>query len=257
MAKQADVNVKRIERIHQRLVHYQNKTWFLVAHNSLCSHHDLLKLYRSQKQSSQVSIEDLALVKKHFQFVRNEVADREQFHDNWVIRMSIAYYHRLFREYAIVDLRLYKENRIGLRWRTEMEVLQGKGQFVCANKTCEETSGLHSYEVLFRYKEQDQVKRCLVKVRVCEDCALKFFYRKLKSKRKVMKELQALESEPKIASPKSSKKRKWATYDASSSLISDVHAMCSAIHQESKDARPVSEKRENPDEEKYFDELFL
>jgi protein FRA10AC1 len=28
----------------------------------------------------------------------------------------------------------YKENRIGLRWRTEEEVITGKGQFQCGNK---------------------------------------------------------------------------------------------------------------------------
>nr|CCA21226.1 conserved hypothetical protein [Albugo laibachii Nc14] len=242
--------------------------WFSIAieletplsNNSFCSHHDLLKLYQSQKKSSQVSLDDLALVKQHFQFVRDDEADREQFHDNWVIRMSIAYYQRLFREYAIVDLRFYKENRIGMRWRTEMEVLQGKGQFVCANKTCKEASGLHSYEVLFRYKEEDQVKRCLVKIRVCEDCALKFFYRKLKRKRKEMKKLEAVEFESKTASPKSSKKRKLTTRVEDSVAISDVHAMCSAVHQESKDEPPGNEDEENQSDaghQKYLTELFL
>ncbi|RVX02878.1 Protein FRA10AC1 [Vitis vinifera] len=35
---------------------------------------------------------------------------------------------------------------IGLRWRTEKEVISGKGQFICGNKHCDKRDGLTSYE---------------------------------------------------------------------------------------------------------------
>lgn len=77
----------------------------------------------------------------------------------------------------------YKENKIGLRWRTKEEVLSGKGQFICGNIACERVEGmkfqvsfdhridLHSYEVLFTYKEQSEIKNTFVKLRICPECA--------------------------------------------------------------------------------------
>ena len=41
---------------------------------------------------------------------------------------------------------LMQEGRVGLRWRTEPEVVAGKGQFVCGAKGCNERRGLASFE---------------------------------------------------------------------------------------------------------------
>ena len=59
----------------------------------------------------------------------------------WQRRVAKRYYDRLFKEYALADLRKYKEDKIGFRWRTEQEVIAGKGQFVCGNKTCSSRRG--------------------------------------------------------------------------------------------------------------------
>ena len=88
------------------------------------------------------------------------------------------------QEYALADLSFYKEGRIGLRWRTEAEVVEGKGQFMCGNitkrrdkKGCSEREPhLHSYELNFAYLEHGQKKNELVKVRVCRRCAEKLNY---------------------------------------------------------------------------------
>lgn len=87
--------------------------------------------------------------------------------------MSIKYYKKLFKEYALADLSRYREGKLGLRWRTEREVIDGKGHFVCGNKTCDARDGLHSFEVNFKYKEHGDVKNELVKVRLCRRCAKK------------------------------------------------------------------------------------
>ncbi|KAI9915044.1 hypothetical protein PsorP6_007029 [Peronosclerospora sorghi] len=126
-----------------------------------------------------VSPYDLAVLEEQFQFIRNDAADAAQGETDWAIRMSVRYYRQLFREYALADLSRYKEGKIGLRWRTEREVVAGKGHFSCGNKRCDARTGLQSYELLFAYTEQGNRKRCLVKVRVCSACAEKVFYKKL------------------------------------------------------------------------------
>jgi len=95
----------------------------------------------------------------------------------WEERVAKNYYERLFKEYAIADLAQYEHGRIGLRWRTEAEVVDGKGQFVCASRGCSETAGLCSYEINFRYAERGETHNALVKLRCCGPCALKLNHR--------------------------------------------------------------------------------
>lgn len=53
--------------------------------------------------------------------------------------------------------------QIAMRWRTEQEVVLGKGQFSCGNKHCKTEDDLHSWEVNFAYLENDEKKNALVK----------------------------------------------------------------------------------------------
>lgn len=96
--------------------------------------------------------------------------------DTWEKRLAKAYYDKLFKEYTISDLSRYKENKIALRWRTEAEVLSGKGQFVCGSKHCLERDELESWEVNFAYVEQGENKNALVKLRLCPGCSRKLNY---------------------------------------------------------------------------------
>lgn len=52
-----------------------------------------------------------------------------------------------------------------MRWRTENEVVAGKGQFVCGNKKCDSDGDLKSWEINFGYIEKEVKKNCLVKLR--------------------------------------------------------------------------------------------
>ena len=83
---------------------------------------------------------------------------------------------QLFHEYCICDLTRYKENKIAMRWQTEKEVKDGKGQFKCAAKKCEENEHLRTWEVNFSYQESDERKNALVKVRLCPDHSYKLNY---------------------------------------------------------------------------------
>lgn len=69
---------------------------------------------------------------------------------------------------------------MGLRWRTQPEVVSGKGQFSCGCKGCSGTDGLCSFEVNFAYVEAGQKKQALVKLRLCPDCGYKLNWKKEK-----------------------------------------------------------------------------
>eukprot|EP00435_Cladocopium_sp_Y103_P030128 s2876_g7.t1 len=85
---------------------------------------------------------------------------------------------------VICDLTGYRKGQVGFRWRTQSEVLNGRGQFSCGHKFCSSKDDLKSYEVDFKYSEAKCQKRALVKVRLCQDCAFKLHYRRLKKARK-------------------------------------------------------------------------
>lgn len=64
------------------------------------------------------------LISRYDSFVRSDDEDDEQ---SWEQRVAKKYYDKLFKEYAICELKYYKEGKIALRWRTEKEVILGKG----------------------------------------------------------------------------------------------------------------------------------
>lgn len=64
-----------------------------------------------------------------------------------------------------------------MRWRTQDEVINGKGEQECASKHCNTYKELSTYEVNFKYVEEGQQKQALVKVKCCEDCAKKLNYK--------------------------------------------------------------------------------
>lgn len=123
---------------------------------------------------------DLQLLREAHRFLRTEVDDD----GSWESKLAQKYYQRLFKEYVICDLAGYKKGNIGFRWRTEAEVVQGRGQFQCGHKRCNSKVGLRSYEVDFKYHEAGEDKRALVKVRLCEECAYRLHYRRLKAERR-------------------------------------------------------------------------
>lgn len=125
---------------------------------------------------------DAKVIQDTFRFIRSEVDDAD---DSWEARMARRYYAKLFKEYCIADLSRYKEQKIGMRWRVEKEVVVGKGQFSCGVKRCDARNGLASYEVHFGYQEADERKEALVKLRACEACAFKLNYGRATALKKV------------------------------------------------------------------------
>eukprot|EP01137_Pigoraptor_chileana_P030741 Opistho-2@17652 len=113
------------------------------------------------------------LVEQH-KFLWDDEDDRPS---SWEKRIAKNYYDKLFKEYCIADLSRYDKGQIALRWRTEAEVVEGKGQFICGARKCGTVSGLESWEVNFNYVEHGETKAALVKVRLCPGCSRKLNYR--------------------------------------------------------------------------------
>nr|XP_043612167.1 protein FRA10AC1 [Erigeron canadensis] len=148
---------------------------------------DYVSFYGGERQNQEkLPVKtDQDTLREGYRFIRSEEDDMDS---SWEQRLVKRYYDKLFKEYCIADMSHYKTGKIGLRWRTEKEVMSGKGQFVCGNKHCSEQEGLASYEVNFSYFEAGENKQALVKLVTCERCAKKLLYRKLKEKEKETEE---------------------------------------------------------------------
>ncbi|KAH1144646.1 hypothetical protein GLYMA_12G236900v4 [Glycine max] len=142
---------------------------------------DYVKFYGKERPSNlKLPIKtDQDTLREGYRFIRSEEDDMNP---SWEQRLVKRYYDKLFKEYCLADMSQYKSGKIGLRWRTEKEVISGKGQLICGNKHCNEKDGLASYEVNFCYFEAGENKQALVKLVTCERCAFKLNYKRQKEK---------------------------------------------------------------------------
>ena len=101
-----------------------------------------------------------------------------------------------------------------MRWQTKKEVTDGKGQFMCAAKKCEEKENLRTWEVNFAYKESQERKNALVKVRLCPEDSYRLNYH---HKRKDITKRKSSKNNHKKAK-KSKKKRRKKDHSSDSSL---------------------------------------
>ena len=67
--------------------------------------------------------------------------NRKKYGSTWQERMVKNYHQGLYKEYVLADLsRVVEIGKIGLRWRTEVEVSNGRGFRYCGNLTCRSVS---------------------------------------------------------------------------------------------------------------------
>ncbi|KAJ1974349.1 hypothetical protein H4R35_003649 [Dimargaris xerosporica] len=112
---------------------------------------------------------ELDILRQHHEFLRD--AEEDEAALKWEQRVAKNYYDRLYREFCLCDLQRYREGRVAMRWRTESEVLSGKGESSCASLRCTNANALQIWEVMFNYVEQSERKRALVKLTLCPDCS--------------------------------------------------------------------------------------
>ncbi|KAJ9452969.1 hypothetical protein DIPPA_23214 [Diplonema papillatum] len=153
-------------------------------------HIEMMALFRAQR--SEAAKTDLELIRAEYRFIdaADEPADDAESSSGdaaaWARRVAQAYRDKLFREYALVDLTHHTKGLVGMRWRTESEVVAGKGQFSCGSlPVCGKATRLASLEVPFKFKEGGVKKEALVKVRLCRRCRAKLMVsRRVAAKKK-------------------------------------------------------------------------
>jgi len=79
---------------------------------------------------------DLEVLKERHRFIREERRSGNE-PLSWEDQLAEKWYSKLYREFALIDLKHYKSGGIAMRWRTEAEVLDCKGERTCANLRCE------------------------------------------------------------------------------------------------------------------------
>lgn len=170
----------------------------------------------------------------------------------WEKELAKKYYDKLFKEYCIADLSRYKENKFGFRWRTENEVVSGKGQFQCGNKRCEKQEGLKSWEVNFAYVEHGEKRNALVKLRLCPECSFKLNYHHKRKEVKAKTKTKRL-SEENQAPPKKKKKRKHSSSHSKKHKKRRDHLSSSSSTDESLDSDKDSEAGEESEDQSEAD----
>jgi len=153
-------------------------------------------------------------------------------------------------------------------------VVTGKGQFTCGSRKCEEHEKLRTWEVNFAYKEDDEKKNVLVKVRLCPDCSYKlnYYHRKKEvTKRGEERKRKRLKKDKKKR--KKGEKSRKSSSSASSDDSSDEEVKKKRKEEEEREkdkklekeasniwSKPVEMEEEKSREEdfsEYLDELFM
>lgn len=178
------------------------------------------------------------MIKEHHRFLWKDSEDEE----SWEVQLAKRYYDKLFKEYVIIDLSRYKENKFGMRWRGETEVVTGKGQFICAAKKCDVREKLRTWEVNFGYVEHEEKKNALIKCRLCFECSYKLNYHHKK------KELTKRKK-----SKKSKKKKKKRSRSSSSSSDSDEVSKRRKIKEKERMEKEEEKKKEEKIEQEAKD----
>ncbi|KAK2884757.1 protein FRA10AC1 [Channa argus] len=226
----------------------RNRRAHLISMNAFERHKkfvgDYILYYGGQmahfKRSATQDKNDLDVLRENHRFLwRNE--DEEDM--TWEKEVAKKYYDKLFKEYCIADLSRYKENKFGFRWRTENEVVSGKGQFQCGNKRCEKQEGLKSWEVNFAYVEHGEKRNALVKLRMCPECSFKLNFHHKRKEVKAKTKTKRLSEENQEPPQKKKKKRKR------SSSHSKKHKDKNRRHKEYSDSSSSSEDKETEDED--------
>eukprot|EP01036_Dinobryon_divergens_P038504 gene38504-50564_t len=84
-------------------------------------HRSLVALCVGKGAISDFSGTDRAVQVAQHRFIRDDEIDKKCWGQDWGLRMARRYYDKLYKEFALVDLSHYKENKIGLRWRKRDE----------------------------------------------------------------------------------------------------------------------------------------
>ncbi|CAG5906396.1 unnamed protein product [Menidia menidia] len=260
----------------------RNRRAHLISMNAFERHKkfvgDYILYYGGQmadfRRSASKDKTDLDVLRENHRFLWKDEDEEDM---TWEKELAKKYYDKLFKEYCIADLSRYKENKFGFRWRTENEVVSGKGQFQCGNKRCEKEDGLKSWEVNFAYVEHGEKRNALVKLRLCPECSFKLNYhhkrKEVKAKTKTKGGVSAENREPPKKKTKRSKKHKYKKHKDPSTTSSTSESESPTSDKDSEGgnepddqseaehwrgpAPTVEEKSREEEFDEYFEDMFL
>lgn len=132
---------------------------------------EMRKPAKERKGGELPFLTDHDVIQRHHQFLREPDASVLP-----EAQQALQLYDSLYKEMCLTDLSAYREGRVGLRWRTQEEVLEGKGHQICANLRCSTVHGLKALEVNFAYVESGERKNALVQVHLCKKCRHRLQY---------------------------------------------------------------------------------
>lgn len=160
----------------QTMTSFQKHTHLTSTSSHYASSHN--------KMTPEKGITEQDILKSHFRFLHDSEPT------TWEEKLAFKYFKKLYKEYAMCDLSRYKLGKVALRWRSQVEVVKGTGQFTCSELRCKikEKNSLSSWEVPFGYVEDNQHKHVLVKVVLCVSCSEKLNYRKKRDAEKESKQ---------------------------------------------------------------------
>lgn len=201
---------------------------------------------------------DIDVIKENHKFLW----DGTDTPDTWEQELAKKYFDKLFKEYCICDLSRYKENKVGMRWRIEKEVLDGKGQFSCGEKRCEEVEDLRTWEMNFSYIEQEEKKNALVKLRLCRECSYKVnYYHKRKEVTKKSRDKHRSFKRKWQKKQKYEKRQKLEAEEEETVVESDNSQVTEETESEDNiwkgPAKITEEKSREEEFEEYLEDLFL
>lgn len=116
---------------------------------------------------------DLDVLHAEYRFMRTAAHDGDLSQEEK--RMARTYYLKLARDMCLVDLsQAERTGFVGMRWRTQGEVLEGKGRLICGALDCSYTAacaeGLISASTPFSYIEDGISHTVETRTVLCLSC---------------------------------------------------------------------------------------
>jgi protein FRA10AC1 len=120
---------------------------------------------------------DLTKLRESYRFIEDaDDATAGGSGDGWGAGLAAAYDRFLTKDFGLSAVA--PDGRLGIRWRTRREVINGKGQYTCGMLDCDAVVSLSTYEVPFAYSDAGRPSvqaAALVRLRLCGLCALRAF----------------------------------------------------------------------------------
>ena len=119
---------------------------------------------------------DLTKLRESYRFVEDADATGSSQGDGWGRSLAETYDSSLTKDFGLSAVA--PDGRLGIRWRTRREVINGKGQYTCGMLDCDAVVSLSTFEVPFAYSDAGRPSiqaAALVRLRLCGLCAMRAF----------------------------------------------------------------------------------